>query len=121
MHAMKYNLLNYSKKFQLLFRWNALTWQVLNFSENQAVTYVILAVWSDTLCHTLVHELGRDQPNTTKSCLISPPDTPLAGGVLNGDTFVLGNGKVIPSGGQAAPSWAISKGMKKGAKGGKKG
>jgi hypothetical protein len=39
MHAMKCNLSNYSKFFLLLFKWNTLTWQVLNFSEYHGVTW----------------------------------------------------------------------------------
>jgi hypothetical protein len=30
---------------------------------------IILAFWSSTMCHTLVHELGRRQPSTTKELL----------------------------------------------------
>jgi hypothetical protein len=30
---------------------------------------VILAFWSDMVCHTLVHVLIRDQPKTTKELL----------------------------------------------------
>jgi hypothetical protein len=35
---MKCSLSNYSKKILTLFRWNALAWQILNFSKNQGVT-----------------------------------------------------------------------------------
>jgi hypothetical protein len=30
---------------------------------------VILVFWDGTTCHTLVHELGREQPKTTKELL----------------------------------------------------
>jgi hypothetical protein len=34
-----------------------------------ADTDVILAFWDGTICHTLVHELNREQPKTTKELL----------------------------------------------------
>jgi hypothetical protein len=39
MHAMKWNLSNYSKIFLSIIRWYVLSWQVLKFSENQGVTH----------------------------------------------------------------------------------
>jgi hypothetical protein len=46
MHIIKYNLSNYSKIFLSLFRWNALTWQVLNYFENQGVTLRLCRRWA---------------------------------------------------------------------------
>jgi hypothetical protein len=40
-------------------------------------TDVISAFWSSTTYWTLVHELNRDQPITTKEFLILPTSTPL--------------------------------------------
>jgi hypothetical protein len=51
---------------------------------------VILAFWSGTSCRTLVHELGRNQPNTTKD-LLDISTQHAAGEEAVGAIFVLGN------------------------------
>jgi hypothetical protein len=88
------------------------------------------------MCHTLVHELCREQLKTSKELLdIATQHASLktstellniatqhASGVeAIGAAFVLGNAKASMSGGRAAPSKATVKGTRKGAKGGKKG
>jgi hypothetical protein len=72
------------------------------------------------MCHTLVHELSHDQPNTTKEL----PDTVTrhaTGEEAVGAAFVLGNGKMAPDRSRVVPSKATNRGAKKGAKDGKNG
>jgi hypothetical protein len=49
------------------------------------------------MCHTLVHELSRDQPNTMKE-LLGIATRHAFGKEAVGAAFALGNGKTIPSG-----------------------
>jgi hypothetical protein len=85
-----------------------------------ADTDVISAFWSGTMCHTLVHELSRDQPNTTKELLDIATRHAFGKEVVEA-AFALGNGKTVPGGHQAMSSKATGKGAKKGIKAGKKG
>jgi hypothetical protein len=81
---------------------------------------VITVFWSSMTCHTLVHELRCDQPNTTKELLdIATRHTASEEAV--GAAFILGDGKAAAGGSRATPSKATIKGARKGAKGGKKG
>jgi hypothetical protein len=67
-----------------------------------------------------VHELGRDQSDTTKE--LRDITTRHASGEEAAMTvFVLGDRKMVPSNSWATPSKATSKGTMKGAKGDKKG
>jgi hypothetical protein len=70
-------------------------------------------------CHTKVHELGHEQPKTSKELLdIATRYASCEEAV--GATFILGNTKAATSGSQAAPSKATIKGAKKGSKKGQK-
>jgi hypothetical protein len=68
----------------------------------------------------LVHELGRDQPNTTKELLDIATQHASSEEAVRA-VFIMGNGKMVPSDNRAAPSKGTDKGTKKDAKGGKKG
>jgi hypothetical protein len=68
---------------------------------------VISAFWDGTTCHTVVHKLGREQPNTHLW---------RGGGWA---AFFLGNANVATRGGRVAPTKTI-KGTRKGTKSGKK-
>jgi hypothetical protein len=72
------------------------------------------------MCRTLVHELSRDQLNTTKE-MLDIATRHAFGKEAVGAAFALGNGKTVPSGHQAMSSKATSKGAKKGIKASKKG
>jgi hypothetical protein len=50
MHAKKCNPIKLFENFLLLFKCNALTWQVLNSSENQGVTEAVNQSWSKLVC-----------------------------------------------------------------------
>jgi hypothetical protein len=67
-----------------------------------------------------VHELGHDQPNTTKQ-LHDISCRHASGQEVVRAVFVLGDRKMVPDSGRAAPSKATCKGTKKGTKGSKKG
>jgi hypothetical protein len=67
------------------------------------------------MCHTLVHELGPEQPKTTKE-LLDIATRHNSGREAVEAPFILGNEKAATSGGQAAPSKATVKGVKKGQK-----
>jgi hypothetical protein len=81
---------------------------------------VISVFWDVMMCHTLVHELGREQPKTTKE-LLDIATRHASGEEAVGAAFILGNVKVAASNDRAAPSKATVKGTRKGAKGGEKG
>jgi hypothetical protein len=81
---------------------------------------IISMFWFGTMTHTLLHELDRDQPNTTKE-LLDIATRHASDEEAVGATFVLGDGKMVPGGSRAVPSITTGKGSKKGAKGGKKG
>jgi hypothetical protein len=51
------------KNFQLLFRWNAVAWQVLNSSENQGVTNLPPTGW---ISPPIFRQIGKD---ISKLCL----------------------------------------------------
>jgi hypothetical protein len=56
---------------------------------------VISAFWFSTSCRTLVHELSRDQPKTTKELLhMSTLHATIEEAV--GAVFIQGNGKTVP-------------------------
>jgi hypothetical protein len=81
---------------------------------------VISTFWDGMTCHTLVHELGCEQPKTTKE-LLDIITWHTFGEEAVRAAFILGNAKAVISGGWATPSKATTKGVKKGTKGGKKG
>jgi hypothetical protein len=81
---------------------------------------VISAFWHGTTCHTLVHELGREQPRTTKE-LLDIVTRHASGEEAVGAAFVLGNAAAAVDGGRTPPTKATTKGTRKGAKGGRKG
>jgi hypothetical protein len=70
--------------------------------------------------HTMVHELGRDQPSTTKE-LLDITTRHASGEEAIGATFILGNMEAATGSSRGAPPKATTKGTQKGAKGGKKG
>jgi hypothetical protein len=57
-------------------------------------TIVILVFQSSTTCHTLVHEFGHDQLNTTKE-LLGIATWHASGEEAVQDAFVLGDGKMV--------------------------
>jgi hypothetical protein len=72
------------------------------------------------MCRTLVHELGRKQPKSTKEMLdIITRHASVEEAV--GAAFVLANAGTAASGGRAAPTMVVIKSTRKDAKGGKKG
>jgi hypothetical protein len=71
-------------------------------------------------CYTLVHELSREQPKTTKEQLIIATRH-ASGEEVVGVAFMLANAGVATNSGRAAPTKATVKGARKGTKGGKKG
>jgi hypothetical protein len=74
---------------------------------------LISAFWSGMTYRTLVHELGHEQPKTTKELLdIATRHT--SGEEAVGAIFVQGNGKVAPSGDRVASTTATNKGTKRG-------
>jgi hypothetical protein len=81
---------------------------------------VIFAFWDSTTCGTLVHELGREQPKTTKALLNIATQHACSEEVV-GVAFVLGNAAAAIDGGRTAPTMATTKGARKGAKGGRMG
>jgi hypothetical protein len=81
---------------------------------------IILAFWSGTTCHTLVHELSHDQSSTTKE-LLDLTIWHASGEEVIGAAFVLGNAKAASSGSQVAWSKATDKSARKGANGSNKG
>jgi hypothetical protein len=72
------------------------------------------------MCHSLVHELGREQLKTTKE-LLDIVTWHTSGEEAVGATFTLGNVGTGADSGQAMPTKTTIKGGRKGAKGGKKG
>jgi hypothetical protein len=68
----------------------------------------------------LVHELGYEQPKTTKE-LLDIATRHASGEEAVGVAFILGNTDTTTNGGQAAPTKTSVKGARKGARGGKKG
>jgi hypothetical protein len=81
---------------------------------------VISAFWDGTMCRTLVHKLGCEQPKTTKELVyITMQHT--SGEEAVGAAFVLGNARVAANGGRAVLTEATIKGARKGTKGSKKG
>jgi hypothetical protein len=72
------------------------------------------------MCRTLVHELGREQPKSTKEMLdIITRHASVEEAV--GVAFVLANAGTAASGGRATPTMVAIKSTMKDAKGGKKG
>jgi hypothetical protein len=67
----------------------------MNF-QGLADTDDILALWSSTMCSTLVHKLGYDKPNTTKE-LLDIATRHASGEEAVGDAFVLGDGEMAPA------------------------
>jgi hypothetical protein len=57
---------------------------------------IISVFWSGMTCRTLVHELGHDQPKTTKE-LLDITTQHASGEEAVGATFVLGNTKTTMS------------------------
>jgi hypothetical protein len=60
-------------------------------------------------CRTLVHELGREQPKTTKE-LLNITTRHAFGEEVVGAAFVLDNAEAAANGGRAVPTKATSKG-----------
>jgi hypothetical protein len=81
---------------------------------------VIIAFWSSTSCQTLMHELGRDQLNTTKE-LHDVATQHASGEEAVGAVFIQDDGKTVPGGSRGAPSKAPGKGAKRSTKDSKKG
>jgi hypothetical protein len=81
---------------------------------------IISTFWDGTICRTLVHELGHEQPKTTKE-LVDIATRHTSGEKVVGAAFVLGNAEAAANGDWAVPTKATIKGARKGAKGGKKG
>jgi hypothetical protein len=75
---------------------------------------VISAFWSDTNCQTLVHELGHDQPKTTKE-LLNIATRHAFGEEAVRAIFIQSSGKAAPNGDWGAPPKATDKGTKRGA------
>ena len=80
---------------------------------------VISAFLSGTTCRTLVHELGRSQPETTKE-LLDIATRHASGEEAVGAVFVQGNGKATSGNGRGSPSTPASKRDAKGKKKGQK-
>jgi hypothetical protein len=59
---------------------------------------VISAFWDDMTCHILVHELGREQPKTTKE-LVSIATRHTSSEEAVEATFILGNAEAAASSG----------------------
>jgi hypothetical protein len=72
------------------------------------------------MCHTLVQELGREQPKTTKE-LLNITTRHASNEEAVGAAFVLGNTGKTADGGWDAPTKATIKSTRKDAKGDKKG
>jgi hypothetical protein len=83
---------------------------------------VVSAFWDGTTCHSLVHELGRKQPKTTKG-LLNIPTQHASGEEAVGAAFTLAETSMTASSGRVTPpSPSITiRGTKKGSKGEKKG
>jgi hypothetical protein len=81
---------------------------------------IISAFWDCTTCHSLVHELGREQRKITKA-LLNIATRYTSGEEDVGDAFTLVTAGAAVGGGRMAPTSVIIKSTKKGAKGGKKG
>jgi hypothetical protein len=69
---------------------------------------------------SLVHELGRNQPKTTKE-LLDTTTRHASGDEAVDAVFVQSNGKVPPSGSQGVPQKITGKGTKRSTKGSKRG
>jgi hypothetical protein len=74
---------------------------------------VISMFWDDMTCRILVHELGREQPKTTKE-LVSIATRHTSSEEAVEATFILGNTEAAASSGRAIPTKATNKGGKKG-------
>jgi hypothetical protein len=81
---------------------------------------VISPFWSDTSYRTLVHELGRDHPKTTKE-LFDITTQHASGEEAIRAVFIQGNGKAVPVDSQGSPRKTASKGAKRSTKGSKRG
>jgi hypothetical protein len=81
---------------------------------------VISAFWDATACHSLVHELGREHPKTTK-VLLDIATRHTLGEESVGATFTLVNVGAAAGGDRTTPTSTTVKITKKGAKGGKEG
>jgi hypothetical protein len=71
-------------------------------------------------CHTLGHELGREQPRTTKELLDIATSHASSKEVMGAD-IILGNAKTTASGGWVVPTKATDNIARKRTKGGMKG
>jgi hypothetical protein len=81
---------------------------------------IISAFWDGTMCHSLVHKLGREQSKTTK-VLLNIATRHALGEEAVGAAFTLVNVGAAAGGGQTTPTSTTVKRIKKGAKGEKKG
>jgi hypothetical protein len=79
---------------------------------------VISAFWDSTMCHTLVHVLGREQSKIMNEVL-NIATRHASGEKAVGAAFILGNAGMAAYEGRAAPTNATIKSARKGAKGGK--
>jgi hypothetical protein len=87
---------------------------------NVADANVISTFWGITTSRTFAHELGCEQPKTTKE-LFNIATRPTSGEEAVGAAFILGNVAAAADGCRTAPTNATAKGARKCAKGGKKG
>jgi hypothetical protein len=67
------------------------------------------------MCRTLLHELGREQPKTTKELLDITTRHAFGEEVVEA-AFILGNVGAVANGGQATPTKATVKSARKGGK-----
>jgi hypothetical protein len=81
---------------------------------------IILAFWDDTTCHTFIHELSCEQPETTKE-LLDIATRHASSEEAVGAAFILANVGTAANGGRAVPTKATIKSTRKGTKGRKKG
>jgi hypothetical protein len=72
------------------------------------------------MCRTLLHEIGREQPKTTKE-LLDITTRHAFGEEAVGAAFILGNVGAVANGGQATPTKATVKSARKGGKAEKRG
>jgi hypothetical protein len=77
---------------------------------------VISAFWDGMTCRTLLHELGHEQPKTTKE-LLDIATRHASGEEAVGATFILYNAKMAAGGVQVVPTKTTVKSSRKCAKG----
>jgi hypothetical protein len=81
---------------------------------------IVLPFCDGTTCCSLVHELGCEQPKTTKE-LLNITTRHASGEEVVGTTFTLVSTDTATGGGRATPTSTTTRSTKKGAKGRKKG